>query len=101
MKKHHKLHRKAMASTGLSLNRHDLSASRPADRPDGNAALSLNQQTMQWVNGYVGNFANMTTPKVSIELPKHFSGDPLTWVKQQFAKNHLGAHAEAGRPAVA
>lgn len=44
---------------------------------------------MQWVNGYVGNFANMTTPKVSTELPKHFSGDQLTWVKQQFGKNHL------------
>jgi hypothetical protein len=55
----------------------------------GTLPFELNQQTMQWVNGYVGNFANMTTPKVFTELPKHFSGDQLTWVKQQFSKNHL------------
>ena len=55
----------------------------------GTLPFELNQQTMQWVNGYVGNFANMTNQKVFTELPKHFSGDPLTWVKQQFAKNHL------------
>jgi hypothetical protein len=55
----------------------------------GTLPFEVNQKTMQWVNDYIGNFANMTNQKVFNELPKHFSGDPLVWVKQQYAKNHL------------
>ena len=55
----------------------------------GTLPFEVNQKTMQWVNDYIGNYANMTNQKVFNELPKHFSGDPLVWVKQQYAKNHL------------
>jgi len=55
----------------------------------GTVAYEAGQTTALWVNDYVGNFEHMTNKKVVTELSKHFSGNALLWVKQQYAKNHL------------
>ncbi len=55
----------------------------------GTVAYQVAQTTELWVNDYVGNFESMTNKKVVNELSRHFSGNALLWVKQQYAKNHL------------
>ncbi len=55
----------------------------------GKVVWKLNKTIALWVNDYVANFENMTTKRVVDELPRHFSGNALIWVKQQYAKNHL------------
>jgi hypothetical protein len=55
----------------------------------GTVAYQVAQTTELWVNDYVGNFESMTNKRVVNELSRHFSGNALLWVKQQYAKNHL------------
>lgn len=55
----------------------------------GTLAYELNKTIYLWVNDYVGNFQSMTTKRVVTELSKHFSGNALLYVEQQYAMNHL------------
>ncbi len=55
----------------------------------GTAVYQLHNTTSMWVEDYVGSFEEMTTKRVARELSKHFCGDALLWIKQQYALSHL------------
>jgi hypothetical protein len=55
----------------------------------GSAGYETYNTTSLWLTEFVGDFEHMTTKRVVSELERHFKGDTLLWVKQQYAMNHL------------
>ena len=58
-------------------------------------AKDVADTTATWVDDYIADFKSVTTERVQREVDKNFTGAANTWVKRQYAMNHLALLAKS------